>query len=291
MDSNKKKDWFFRYNHILKKRFTPKQKERFIQSVSSDIFEMREDIFVTEIQYNKKEETNAKNIYVGDVRKADIIIASYYDTPANYLGPYRFFDTDGMRKQTLRLNLLTSILLFLIGILFTIFVTIPVLNNFSSINFYTILIVIFYLLFFYLLRKAASGLAKRDNLVRNNSSLLLILDLISSIKSKDVAFAFVDKGSQNMLGLEALKKSAKANSKIYYLDSIGSKQKLYSISSEPVSESIKQLDLKFDQDKRVSYIISAEIKDNKPILTKESQQIDAINQENVTIIKNIFLNW
>lgn len=50
----------------------------------------------------------SKNIYVGDIEKAEKVICTYYDTPVHALGSYFMFDWKDQRKKN---NLLYIIVL------------------------------------------------------------------------------------------------------------------------------------------------------------------------------------
>lgn len=57
----------------------------------------------------------SKNIYVGDIEKAEKVICTYYDTPVHALGSYFMFDWKDQRKKTIYSILLSFILLFSLG--------------------------------------------------------------------------------------------------------------------------------------------------------------------------------
>ncbi|MDQ8232909.1 hypothetical protein Q3C67_09710 [Enterococcus faecium] len=106
------RDWEFRYRYIYRKRRTKKSKQRFLSALVSDIYSMRTD--VTVIAYDTLA-YRSKNIYVGDIEKAEKVICTYYDTPVHALGSYFMFDWKDQRKKTIYSILLSFILLFSLG--------------------------------------------------------------------------------------------------------------------------------------------------------------------------------
>ena len=70
MQQNEKfKDWLFRYQSFYRVRRTDKSKRRFISALVADISDMREDVQV--IEYNRHKKYASRNVYVGDIEKAD----------------------------------------------------------------------------------------------------------------------------------------------------------------------------------------------------------------------------
>lgn len=106
------RDWEFRYRYIYRKRRTKKSKQRFLSALVSDIYSMRTD--VTVIAYDTLA-YRSKNIYVGDIEKAEKVICTYYDTPVHALGSYFMFDWKDQRRKTIYSILLSFILLFSLG--------------------------------------------------------------------------------------------------------------------------------------------------------------------------------
>ncbi|UUX33414.1 hypothetical protein [Fundicoccus culcitae] len=267
MESSILKDWQFRYMHVFKKRYTNKQKTRFIKSVLSDISQFRDDITVTELKSDKRHKV--RNIYIGNVKKADIVISTYYDTPSKYFGNFQFFNTEKMQKQTLWVNVLSSLVLLILGVLYTMYIAIPILNQSNMLL--TLLVVAGYLLFFWLLSIAAGGHPKPTTRVRNSASILYLLQSMNQVKSKKVAFALVDYGCKNSYGLEGLLAVTKPTSQVYYLDSFASKQELFVV---PGSET----DVPIKEGKRdVTFIISAKKTDNTYIL--EEADLTEVDEE------------
>lgn len=288
---NKVKDWIFRYNNVLNRKATAKQKELFLKSLVADIYDFRDDIHVTEISTGKKKESGIRNVYIGDVKKADIIISTYYDTPLGFLGSYFFFDVNKSKKQTLTLNIVKSLLLLILGLLITIFIVVPILRNQVGFTWITLLITILFFIYFIILRKSSDGTSRKNNLIRNNATIIFLLELMTKIKSEKIAFALVDRGTQNNLGLEGLKKVAHSKAQIFYLDSIASWNKLYFVgnSKNIKHTNIEELRTNISDDNRLTYIISSEEPVNGPFLSKKELNKKEINNGNIQIIRDFFL--
>ncbi|MDO4431680.1 MAG: hypothetical protein Q4B80_00060 [Aerococcaceae bacterium] len=234
-----KEDLIVRYNHILNKRVTFKQKTAFIRSLMMEFKDVDTDIKVVEVREKGKKTSLARNVYVGDVKKADVIISTYYDSPLMHLGPYYLLDKNKQRNATLYLNLILSLGMLLVGALFTMFVTNKHLKsgaeNFSWPTF--IIFGLVYVSFIYLIGLFAKGIGRRRNTIRNNATVIyMIYKIMSSQLNKKVAFAFLDSGVTNERGLYALQESAKRNAKIIYLDAIASSETLYCMHHSEIQE-------------------------------------------------------
>lgn len=228
--SEYKEDLFVRYNHFLNKRVTFKQKTAFIRSLMVEFQSMASDIKVVELREKGTRTSLARNIYVGDVKTADVIIATYYDSPLYHLGPYYILDKKRQQNSTLLFNGLVSTVLLLLGIVFTLQVTNKFLpRGIDTVSWGTLIgIGSVYLLLTYLISIFSKGVGRRRNVIRNNSTIVYLIDRILQNKkeTKKIAYAFLDNGVTNERGLYGLKESVKENSKILYLDSIGSAEEL-----------------------------------------------------------------
>ncbi|WP_146623765.1 hypothetical protein [Enterococcus florum] len=223
--SEKINDWLFRYQYVYRVRRTEKQKRRFLSALVADLAEMREDVRV--IEYNQGKKYSSNNVYVGNIKKADRIICTYYDTPPKHFGSYPFFDRKQQSKHTTNFIMATSAITLLIGLLATLIYMKVSPTSFQLTSPSTIAAIICFGLYFFGLSRVAKGLSERHTLVRNTSSLLAIMEMISRKHDQKTAFAFVDEGTFGENGIEAMKRSCKASAKIYVLDSIGSDDPLY----------------------------------------------------------------
>lgn len=274
--SNEWKDRWVRYNYLLNQRVTNKQKNKFIQSLLGDLTSVANRIQVVEIENSSH--FDIRNVYIGDIKKAKTIITTYYDSPTNFFGSYPFFDTDQRKKQTLLFNILAGIIVVLLGALYTKFVAMPIIDHISGLSFMFILVVLTYLIFLMLLRKATMGFGKRKNFVRNNSSVMYLLTKAEKIKGNAVAYAFVDFGTKNGLGLKALEELANPIAKIIHLDSIGANKPLVLLNEEHQEQS---MDAQHTKLSRVNYLIAGEKDDNHWILKPADYNQKDVNENNI----------
>lgn len=287
---NKLQDWYLRYGFILDKRFTDKQKEKFVRSLITDVTSIRMDLKTDQFRYSEKGEEYT-NIYVGNVEKADQIICTYFDTPSLHLGGYHFFDKSINKRNTLIVNFSLSIIWLILGFLLTLYVAMPIFNTYSLVNIRVVFLILVFILYFILLNKFSRGIAKRKNLVRNSSSILSILDFMASNRNRaknKVAYAFLDSGVTNDQGLERLKEISKG--RILLLDSVGSENELYLVGTTekelnkyPNSNHIQKEQLDELEEKRVSYLISAHHEENFYLNRKEIRSSN-MNTKNIAVI-------
>lgn len=282
----KLKDWFLRYNRIINVRHSDKQKNHFFNSIIRDIVEVRDDFQVVEVRDGKY--VNSKNLYIGNIKKAETVISTYYDTPSSHFGSFSFFDYEKQKQSTIWFNALMSLVLIVIGIIFTLFVTMPIIENHEGLNIWFVLIAAVYILLMYLISYIAKGAPRRKNTVRNNLSILAMLSLIYKIKSKKVAFAFVDNGTTNRLGLKALLDRVGPRTKVYYLDSIGSQHELHNLNQQQVLKNTNGTGMYGNEDSRLSFLISARHDDGTYYLTKKDLNANEFNTNRIDEVVEYF---
>lgn len=276
-------DWYIRYNSIMRKRYTKKQKDRFLQSLAADIKPFRSDVKVDTFRLHEKDRVEYKNLYVGDIKKADTIICTYYDTPVAHLGPYHFFDVEHRKKNTVRLILFSSLAYVLFGLLFTWLIGIPVFETSPFLSLPYLFCILFYGLYFLFFGKVTKGWSQKDNLMRNTSSLLAQLLGIHENQDKRTAFAFLDAGCANEAGLDKLMKSSKGN--IYYFDSIGTDKPLYQVMSNQklavAGNEAESVELPEMDNHRLVRVISGEKENNRFWLNQEDLNQSRLNDTNM----------
>ncbi|MBO0411550.1 hypothetical protein JZO81_10790 [Enterococcus hulanensis] len=282
------KDWLFRYQYVYRLRRTEKSKKRFLAALVTDIAKMREDVRV--IEYNQQKKYAARNVYVGNIKQADRVICTFYDTPPESFGSYQLFDRKDQAKKTTRFILASTIVAILLGIIGTLIYMRLSPNSFQLNSIGTLGIVAIYAAYFALLGKVTKGLSNRKTLVRNTSSILAMLKMIAENKQKNIAYAFLDEGSYGNKGLDELQDQVKNHCKIYYLDSVGASAPLHLIGESPNSSKINgNVDYQA-ADQKVSYLFSAR-KDQEhtgfylnPADLKEKQ----LNMENIATVTSLF---
>lgn len=225
-----REDLIIRYNHFLNKRVTFKQKTDFIRSLMVEFKEFSSGLKVVELREKGRKTSLARNVYVGDVKNADVIIATYYDSPLKHLGPYYVLDKQKQRNNTLIFNGLMASILLMIGIVFTLNVTGEYISYGDGDIRWGIFLcfALIYLILIYFIGLFSKGIGRNRNFVRNNSTVVYMINKIlnGTGESNKIAYAFLDNGVTNERGLLGLKESVKLKSKIIYLDAIGAKGEL-----------------------------------------------------------------
>lgn len=289
--SERLKDWTFRYQYIYRKRRTNKQKQRFLSALAADVAKIRPDIKIIEYKQNKK--YISSNLYVGNIETADQIICTYFDTPPKSRRPYYLFDREKQRRGLTISIAVTSLITLLIGVLVTLLYVKNASNRIFDLSSVTTwLAVLFYGIFFYLFSKITKGLSSRKNLIRNTSSILSLLTLIDEVKKQKVAFAFVDEGCFGELGLEVLKDSCKTFAEIYLLDCVGADLDLHFIGSTDNLDRQKQFVFHQQPTKQVRYIFGARVLEsvqgNQYYLKTSDLNQKKIKVENLVKIIDLF---
>lgn len=285
MQQNEKfKDWLFRYQSFYRVRRTDKSKQRFLSALVADISDLREDVQV--IEYNRHKKYASRNVYVGDIEKADRIICTYYDTPIQHFGPYVLFDRKEQETRTTSFIIASSVLLILAGIAGTLLYMKYVSDAFDGLSLSTLLTALVYGGYFYLLGKITKGSANRKTLIRNTSSVLAILAMISETKGEKTAFAFVDEGSFGESGLDAMRTPGNKKAKIFFLDCVGADAPLHVIGNDVSKAKLSELSIDHQSsEERITYIFSAKIseKEKKTSFSLDRADLDrkTLNMENI----------
>lgn len=246
-------DWQVRYQKILGVRFGHRQIERALASLVKDISAFRSDISVQ--QFEKEGQDLGKYLIVGDIQKAKQVICTYYDTPMRHFGGYHFFNYAKQRKNALTYTIFTTLLWVVLGVGF-IFAYQSLANIGRQFPMWQLIIIgVIVFVYFFILAKLAKGLPRKQNAVRNTSSLLVMLDLISEIRHKNTAFVFIPNGSYGMQSLQFLEELLTNKQKLLYLDSVGSNQPIYHFSRHKPKENKAVIYKHHNQ--RVEFLISA----------------------------------
>ncbi|MGM0338682.1 hypothetical protein [Enterococcus sp. AZ007] len=282
------KDWLFRYQYVYRLRRTEKSKKRFLAVLVTDIAKMRKDIQV--IEYNQQKKYAARNVYVGNIKQADRVICTFYDTPPESIGSYQLFNRKDQAQKTTKFILLSTIIAILLGILGTLIYMRFSPNSFNFNSPSTLMIMAVYAGYFVLFGKITKGLSNRKTLVRNTSSLLAMLKMIAENKQKNIAYAFLDEGSYGNKGLEELQKQVSGQCKIYYLDSVGSSAPLHLVGKSPNDKNINGKIEYQPADQKVSYLFSARSDQENAAYYLNPADLKAkqLNMENITAVTSLF---
>lgn len=282
------KDWLFRYQYVYRLRRTEKSKKRFLAALVTDIAKMREDVQV--IEYDQQKKYASRNVYVGNIKQADRVICTFYDTPPESIGSYQLFDRKDQARKTTTFILASTLIAILLGVIGTLIYMRLSPDSFQLNSLSTIMIMLIYAGYFILLGKITKGLSNRKTLVRNTSSILAMLKMIAENKQKNIAYAFLDEGSYGNKGLEELQRQVNGHCKIYYLDSIGATAPLHLVGKLPSNKKIGENVEYQEADQKVSYLFSAR-KDQtnaafylNPADLKQKQ----LNMDNIVTVTNFF---
>ncbi len=233
----KSKDWFLSYGILLGKRFTEKQKLKFITRAKKELENMgyQTEVSQTTLSGRGFGKKTYYNLYAGDTIHSDILIYTYYDTPMK-----RFFSNTLFAFQS-NYDKKNMIFSFLLGMMI-IFISVFVFVNFIHANIVKNGIFSIWGLAFVLLLLAAFGcinglkygIANTNNIVRNSSSIIAMLSLIDQLeeaKKQRICFAFIDEGTSSEIGIKILEKYLPKNKKIkIYLDCVGAKGEINVLS-------------------------------------------------------------
>lgn len=293
MQENKDfKDWLFRYQYIYRVRKSKKNKSRFISSLVADISKIRDDIQV--IEYGQHEKELSRNIYVGDIEQAERIICAHYDTPIKTIGSYIYFDKKKEQNKTTGTILVSSIIMILLGLTMTFMYTKYATSPFIFFSFSTLFIGIFYGIYFYFLSKIAKGIPERNNLIRNTSSVLSLMEMLKEIRDNKTAFAFIDNGSYGNAGVGVLKTTNQKSAEIFILDSIGSDAPLYLVGNDFSKSKADKLNIEYQNSDEFdfNYLFSARrSEENNRIqyyLDRTDLKQKELNMKNLTKVIDIF---
>lgn len=282
-------DLYIRYQGIFGKRCTKNQKKKFIKSLITDLklFGLNN---IKKDHFDIDGKTGV-NIYVGDISRANKIICTYYDTPFKHIGNYHPFKTNKGKKNTLFYIVIIATLFILLGILLTKLIIVPFFQNENQSLIGKIIILVGYFIFFTIFGKYIKGKPRKRNLIRNTSSLLvLLIDLFENqFTEEDIAFVFLDNGCTNNSGwIRLLEVNKKA--RILGLDSVGADgvlifgevDKNYSLKRIVDTNSMRNKErnhlilFSADQNKKDPYIISKK--------KLNSNRLNEINMENASEI-------
>lgn len=282
------KDWLFRYQYVYRLRRTEKSKKRFLAALVTDIAKMREDVQV--IEYDQQKKYASRNVYVGNIKQADRVICTFYDTPPESIGSYQLFDRKDQARKTTTFILASTLIAIFLGVIGTLIYMRLSPDSFQLNSLSTLMIMLIYAGYFILLGKITKGLSNRKTLVRNTSSILAMLKMIAENKQKNIAYAFLDEGSYGNKGLEELQRQVNGHCKIYYLDSIGATAPLHLVGKLPSNKKIGENVEYQEADQKVSYLFSAR-KDQtnaafylNPADLKKKQ----LNMDNIVTVTNLF---
>ncbi|XKM13507.1 hypothetical protein RCS94_10855 [Orbaceae bacterium ac157xtp] len=227
-------DLIFRYAIIFGKRFSIKDKIAFLRVITKELMQLnyRVDTKVAKLALTNKKNQHYYNAYIGDLEKADLIIATYYDTAItnfNLLKTYAF--QHQFSKISYFIGIAPIIFVFLLSVILNWFIFIPHIQYEGFFSVSGILTVLSTLFLFYLILKYKNGIPNKNNFVCNSSSIITIINLIQKLDKKEkkkIAFVLLDAGCTNQYGLKMLENYSKTvhEKTFIFLDSIGNGDEL-----------------------------------------------------------------
>lgn len=236
-------DLVLRYGVILGKRLRRAQKRRFLMAAARQfelcgfVSSLEEDRHVVRMAGSKR----FHNLYAGDLAKAKVLFVTYYDTPTKSFSAEapKAFQTN-YRPRDAWASALVMLALALGALALAWVLAWPGIEASGMLSPWGLLLVALCVVVLALVTTCREGLAERDNVVRNSSSLAVLFDLAHRASeaglSDGVAFALVDEGCRSERGLEMLRarlgrRGSKGSAKRVYVDSLGSDGRLVCLTN------------------------------------------------------------
>lgn len=240
------KDLLVRYGVFLSKRYTPKQKVKFLSHLSQEFQNLG---YQAKAVANKKGRGRVLNLYVGNMEHADTIFVTGYDTPLKKLGinkPYQPFDLDARQKENSMAQLVPNILIGLGGMIL-VYISGAYIFKDGFNSFLDYLMVVVFGIYALIAVYVAKGIGNRFNMNRNTSGVVTLLALASQLNSEQkpkVAFAFTDFSTLNLAGdqfLQANLPKTISQKQVIIIDSVGQGSVLKMQATAASQDVMKQL--------------------------------------------------
>lgn len=235
----------------------------------------------------------SKNVVVGNIHQADLIIGAHYDTP-----PIMF---RWMANHLILFNIVIILMgWFILPIMILTFIPVPL----------GIWVYFAFIIFFICYLMGFLAIPNRHNMNDNSSGVLAILTLMSEVRNDKVAYVFFDNEEKGLVGSLLLAKQLKKLRKNYIvLDCVGTGTifTLYHYNKPFIADRLKMLfDIKSSfpyscEVKKGGYlatsdhmsfmhknhvgIMSLELRNNKKVLRDiHSRHDKTINLENIRVL-------
>lgn len=203
------------------KRYTVKQKARFINYIRNR--EQKKGLQVQVKEGKGRGNSVCRNVYIGNIKNADTIIAVPYDTPSQRILP--IWNYDPVRADQ---NLKTDTVVMIFHILAAMMLTIGYLiflqhiRKFELLGTVTMVILLFPMAWVDV--KLVFGWGNKNNVSRNSASIVAALEFLDRYP-KEAAIALLDQSSCGFWGYKCMKDDLKekaATKKIIALDCVSS---------------------------------------------------------------------
>ncbi len=267
----KLKDLVLRYGVLLRKRFSEKDKLKFLQMSQMEFESMgyQVDVTQTKIRAGKLGSKSYYNLYAGDYKNADLVISTYYDTPVKSFNIYKqeAFNSEKPKSYYI-INFIIQLLIIGSFSALFIFALMPRLMDQSILSFWGVLSFLILGLGLYLIKNTRLGIANKNNMIRNNSSVIAMFGLAEKNKGKNIAFSFIDDGTNDSyVGVKLLDDylPSKRIKKIY-LDSIGNSGDIIVFTNDKFEGKLPKSSIKTDLNKRFDYLITSGTIENESVI-------------------------
>lgn len=228
------KDLILRYCVLFGRRFSYKEKIAFLRVITKELIQLDYDVDakIAKLQLARKKYENYYNAYIGNLEKAELIVATHYDTNVNCFGLLKTYAfASSFSKVRYFIGLLPILILFLFSLTLNYFIFVPCIQDEGFFGVSGVLSFVSTVVLFYFVLRYKNGVPNKRNFVCNTSSILTIINLIKQFDKKEkksVAFVLMDAGCTNQYGLKMLENYSKTilKKKIIFIDSIGNSDQL-----------------------------------------------------------------
>lgn len=266
------KDLVFRYGVLFRKRFSEKQKLKFLQVSQAEFERMGYKVDVTQakLKAGNLGSKNYYNLYAGNFKNADIVVSTYYDTGVKSFNIYEQEAFSSSKPKSFYLvNLLIQIIIIILFSSIFVLKLVPKIQSKSFLSLWGLISALFLILGLFLVRKTRNGIENYNNMVRNNSSVVTLFALAEKLKNKNIAFSLLDDCTNNSyIGIKLLEDYLpNKNIKKIYIDSIGNPGDLLVFTNDKFDGKHRKSEINSDLSKKFDYLItSGQINDKKVII-------------------------
>ena len=221
------RDLILRYGFVAGKRYTRRQKLKFLLGFTQDLEELG---WRTEAKETTEKNLKNVNLYIGDLGKARVIAEAYYDTPPVSLTPgaYRLFSVSCRRNERMYAVIVPMLLILAAGALFFWKASASLFDEAGRLSRAGVLNVAVLFVLLALMYKCRKGIPGKRNVIRNTSSLLALYRLAEQERrNKRLAFVLTDDGCGAGLGARVLKGRKRRDQIVVHLSCVGAREQLY----------------------------------------------------------------
>lgn len=206
-----------KYALVLGKRYTKRQKERFIDELINEIHPFCANI---ELLKTKKQLSNSTHILVNEPKDKRLIVVASYDTLTKSLLPANYYPFNNSKnKKNAQKEWITTLLLSILAI-----IVITIIGYFGLIQNKNLLLQIIsglaVLVGGLFCFRLINGTANVVNYNRNSIAVCLLVSLIKEQCSSKVGFVFLDHATDSFKGFKELSTIIGIDKELIYLNCI-----------------------------------------------------------------------